>query len=228
MKAIFFSALLLSSTVFAQSRIQKERKIKKIASKVSELAQYNIDTVNNYELDDLLDTLKKARRILNGRNVDPSPVPTPAPVPVPIPVYSCADDSTYKYQEAFIKLKDFAYSNDGYNYYTNKAIQFAQQWTKEFPCDYADKFIQDSKRLKIFAYSGSGLDYYAHQAVTFAKEKISTFCSNYNLEQEFKSHYDFAYSSSGLNMYSSQAKKYAYEKIELRAFSCNHRNQFSF
>lgn len=219
----------MSLSILASNRDQKrprppqreraEQRIIVLAKKVKQLTAENIYYLDRAEMRNLVKALSKAKQILigEGDSLPPSP---PRPLPAPPRRIVCANESPQQFQQAFRKIKNFAYAGDGFDYQTEAARVFALEWTEKYYCDDVSKYIRDAKRLKKFSYSGTGLDMDANSAVVFSKNKVDRFCSEFSLEKKFERHYQFAYSSGGLDMDISSAREYALLKVEPQAFSC--------
>ena len=158
-----------------------------------------------------------------GRDPWPTnPYPTnPYPTyPPTYPAPACEREQTSVYQSAFTKIKTLAFSPSGFNYDSASATNFAQNWTRNNPCSYADLYVKNANLLRQFAYSTSGLDYSSVDSANFAIQNTDKFCSNFPLQQEFTAAYNFAYSRNGMDMSSADAKVYALEQVKFNAFSC--------
>ena len=201
--------LFMSMSLFAQNRNRQETRALKLIDNLQRNAT-EVRYLNDASLRSLLQNLRQAKNILEGRN--PGPDPRPGAV--------CAQNRNGDFHATFSKIKSFAYSTSGIDLSSNESTQYAQEWTNTYPCNVADEFITNFKRLKKFAYSTSGLDMSSSESVDFAKNKIERFCSNYQLESEFKRHYDFAYSTRGLDLSSSESREYAANQVDRFAFTC--------
>ncbi|MEC7275780.1 MAG: LysM peptidoglycan-binding domain-containing protein [Bdellovibrionota bacterium] len=171
------------------------------------------------DIDELVDAVRDLRAE-NNRLKDLLDARDPAPRPPHRARVACEDEGVFVFKDTIVKMKAFAYSGDGYNYTSNASTTFANNWIKEYACEDADLYIKTFKRLKTFAYSGSGLNYTSNSAVNFASQKLTSFCSDYQLEEKYSELYQFAYSSNGLNYTSNSARKYAFDAIKEEAFSC--------
>ena len=224
MKAATLSLLFFSITFTAFADRDRDRdrggrwdrgemRVISLAQEVSELTRQNIDTLDRAEVEFLAEQLKLARGILVGEG-DHRPYPPRRRRNV------CEGDAVEKFQAAFVKVRDMAYSSNGLNYNSTSAKTFALEWAKGHACEDADQYVESIKRLYQFSYASTGLNYNSTGAKTFALDKVEQFCANFDIEQKFKMNYDFAYSSTGLNMNSTGARAYALEKIEKDAFRC--------
>lgn len=162
----------------------------------------------------------------NGPGRDPWPTqpgptnPSYPPYPPYPTVVNCEREQTSVFQDAVMKVKNFAYNSNGLNYDSVSSANFAQDWARKNPCSYADQYVRNGIRIKAFAYNSDGLNYSSADASRFTVENVDRFCANFNLEQEYRLAYSFAYNSSGLNMSSTDARNYALNRIQPNAFTC--------
>ena len=213
----FITALLFAMPLisFAQTVSQREMLEERLLSSLKTARQAVLENIQAMPERDLRRTeklLEKVRLSALGMDSDEPNYPQPTLV--------CAQEGVDRYQQSFLKIKNFAYSSQGLNLTTDGAVSFATTWTKLQPCSYADKFIVDFGRIKNFAYSSQGLNMTNDGAVNYAKAMVARICANVPFEQIFSKHYNFAYSSSGLNMTSENARRYAQPKTEAEAFIC--------
>lgn len=137
-----------------------------------------------------------------------------------VAVKTCSTEKKEVFEATSAKLRTFANAPVGLNRSMNDAVAFAKEWTGTFTCDKADKFIKDHTRIKNFAASKTGLDFPMAEAITYATRKISKFCDNFDLENEYKNFFNYASSPVGLKKATGDAKNYARMQAERDAFSC--------
>ena len=214
---IYFIIFSMSSITFARDRVELEQRALKLIRKI-DLKSSEIRLLNYHDLESLVYNLRSAKSIINGRQIAPRP-----PHHNRRRFLICELDDSSLMTQAFNKVYKFAYSTRGLNYSTNRARVFAQEWIKNFQCKRADSYIENFQKLYKFAYRSNGLFLSSQKARQYAREKVENFCSDYNIESEFKNYYTFAYQSNGLNMSSHHARAYAREKVESVGFSCNQR-----
>ena len=206
----------------------QEARVVKLAEAVARAARLNADTLSPRDLGHVLNNLRRAKALLEGRPLPPGPGPIgpgpgpigPHPGPHPRPALVCSQEPSAIMYSTFQKIKSLAFSSSGMDMSDGGATRFAQSWVDKYPCSAADEYARDFKRLKDFAYSSRYLDQSSSQSINFAKEKVDSFCTGYNLETEFQRHYDFAYSARGLDYSKTRAKQYAFDQVQPLAFSC--------
>lgn len=213
MKSFLTLAFLLGAQLVQAAPI--ENQIRSLARRIN----------NNSEMAERLSQDEKIQVLKGLNNIDSilARVGNSRPDRAPRPRRSCENDSTTNYQSSFLKIKNFAYQASGLDYSDASAIAFAKNWLSQNSCERTDEYIKTTLRLKSFAYALNGLDYDKEKSVVFALANSDIFCTEYNIEQEFKRNYNFAYSAEGLNMSKIDAQKYAFTFISKEAFSC--RNQ---
>lgn len=214
MKKLLLIAAALPVMASAQNygnRAQNERDLIQAVNATRRLVLENVQRMPQRDLLQAQKLLEKVDEVVLGRSTGPQ-IPQ---------VRGCALENVNSFQQTFVRIKNFAFSGTGLNYNSNDATDFADRWTSRYPCSYADHYMAVFMRLKSFAFSGAGLNYDSKDAVQFALANVDSFCSDMQLEQLFKQHYNFAFSGTGLNMDSNEARAYAYNKIRGTVFSCS-------
>jgi len=214
----FITALLFAMPLisFAQTFSQREMLEERLLLSLKSARQAVLENVQAMPERDLRRTeklLEKVRLAALGIDSDEPNYPMPTMV--------CAREGVDRYQQTFLKIKNFAYSSQGLNLTNEGALNYATNWTTQQPCSYADKFIVDFTRIKNFAYSSQGLNMTNENAVNYTKTMVPRICANISFEQIFSKHYNFAYSSQGLNMTTENARRYAQPKAEAEGFVCS-------
>jgi hypothetical protein len=204
LKYITIFSLFITFYSNSQNRPVNTQSVIQLANRVANLTEDRASRLTQEELKQLHSKLSSALNILNFNSQ----------------TVGFCDELDSRYIATFKAIKEFAYASEGLNYNSQSAVDFASSWTKNNDCNELEEFKKTIIRLKAFAYDTNGLNYNSSDAVKYALEKEPSFCSNYNLEQEFTKLYNFAYSHTGLNYNTNDARLYAQTRVEPVAFRC--------
>lgn len=179
----------------------------KLANKVNTLTSRNITTLNRRDVMALKIVLQQAKAILKDTDIILDPVPRNV---------SCAQDydvNLYHRTHASIRaLADYELS-----YFSSDAINFANNWTQKYPCDYASEYEDKIATLKDFA--DKKLSYFSSDARKFALTNVDKLCLDQDYNALFDIHYRFA--DRQLSYFSSDARNYAWNQIRTMMLSCD-------
>lgn len=228
MKLLLVLAFAIPTLAIAQQRSVLEDRVLNSLRDVRNSINANYQRMTDTELRDADQLLRDVKDLADGRRGRdrddrdlPRPRPQPVPQrPVPQPRLVVCSQNSAMFQDTFILIKSFAYDGSGLNYTSMSATTYAQNWTNQYPCEFAVDYTESFKKLKEFAYSSTGLNYTTASAIAYATSNINNFCSDAPIAAIFSRHYDFAYSASGLNYTSMSARKYAQPLMEKEVMNC--------
>ena len=232
-KILFLVSTVILNSAYAgvlSSKAQEINQLSQQVSNISERIEYgNARPVAEQRLHRKLTALIQEARSMKamldvdtgrGRGPHAPQIPSRPHVPSPPVMITCSQDNIITFQSTFTQIKNFAKAYNGLGKNTSSATSYAHSWTRNYPCSYAQEFIQNFQTILSFAKAYNGLGKNTSSARSYALSKANQLCVNYPLSSEFNQHLSFAKSYSGLNMNTTNARDYALNQVEHLAFSC--------
>lgn len=195
MKTLLAVALLISSQIVKADALDEE--IYSLSKRISE----NIHTSSVR-----LTTVEKKKMIKSLNEVSYN-----------LEKIGCVKDAD-NYQQTLALINKFAAG--ALKLKGEEAREYALEWTRNYPCSYSERFLEDFFRVRGSAFNRLILNLDEKTATAYALKYSQNLCEDYELEAEFDKSFKFADSERGLNMNVVDAKAYARRHIEKHAFNC--------
>ena len=193
--AIAIGALMTASS-FARSEDSQIKRIQRLATEVATLTVVKLANQSQKNLNEIEKALRVSKRILTGQR---GARPTSYVV--------CSSNLSFDVAMIQKMIEDAA--DDYMGMFPYDAKNFAGNWVDSYPCEFAEKYVENAKNLNEAADDYMGM--FPFDAASYAKENADKLCSDVDIIARAKKYYELG---RGRGMFPSDASTYAKLKIE--------------